>query len=291
MKYQGYFFKESLKGFRKAKFSTLASVFTIAVSIVLISVYLFISLNSAKLIKSIKDKVELEAFLDDDIKTDELTDVKDKIKIIGGIKTISFVSKDSAKKIFEREYGKDMLEMFDGNPLPASFKVNLYEEYKSLERMNKIKTQIAAIPKVNDVVFPEKNLELIEKNTSTFLTSSFVIFILIALISIFLVSNTIRLVISAKKRNIETMSLLGASKFFIKAPYLLEGFIQGLLGGLIALGIIYLLSLYIKSVAEGTEIEIFSIDYISILLAVGCFLGVAGSLISVNKFLKIKSKH
>lgn len=290
MKYQGYFLKESLKGFKNAKFSTLASIFTIAISIVLIATYLFISINSTKLIKSIKEKVELEVFLDDDIKTDEITNVKDKIKILGGIKSISYVSKDSAKKIFEREYGKEMLEIFDSNPLPASFKVNLYEEYKSLERVNKIKTQIAAIPKVNDIVFPEKNLEIIEKNSSTFLTVSFLIFILIALISVFLVSNTIRLVISAKKRNIETMKLLGASKFFIKAPYLLEGFIQGLLGGLLAIGIIYLIILYIKAVAEGSDIEIFSIEYIVILLSVSCLLGVLGSLISVNKFIKTKSK-
>ena len=189
------------------------------------SVFFIFTVNSAKLIKSIKDKVEIEVFLIDDIKTDEITTLKEKIKTIGGIKSINYISKDSAAKIFERQFGKEMLEIYDFNPLPPSLKINLYDEYKTTERMNRIKTQVAGFPNVQDIIFPEKNLELIEKNTSGFTTINLIIMITISISSVFLVSNTIRLIINSKRKLIETFKLLGATRLFIMSPFLIEGFI------------------------------------------------------------------
>jgi cell division transport system permease protein len=186
-----------------------------------------------------------------------------------------------------------MLDIFDYNPLPASFKINVYEEYKSLEIMNKIKSQIASFPKVSDIIFPEKNLELLEKNTSGLLFINLTILILITITSIFLVSNTIRLVISAKSKFIETLNLLGATKLFIKAPFIIEGFIQGFLGGLFSIGILYLIFLYFNTVMKQTDLqfEFLGFDYLLYLLISGIFLGVFGSSISVGKFLKSKISH
>jgi len=167
--------------------------------------------------------------------------LKDKIRTIGGIKSITFVSKEEAAKIFEEDFGKDMLEILESNPLPASLRINIYEEYKSLDRINKITSQIAELPKIQEIIFPEKNVEILDRNTSGFLFVNLMILILISVTSVFLVSNTIRLVISAKRKDIETLSLLGASKSFIKAPFIIEGFIQGIAGGLISVGILYLI--------------------------------------------------
>ncbi len=288
-----YIFKEALRGFNTAKFSTIASVFTITLSLILIAIYLTLSINSGKLLKSIKDKVEIEVFLEDNISLNELNNLKDKIKTVGGIKTINYISKEDAAKIFEKDFGKDMLDIFDYNPLPASFKINVYEEYKSLEIMNKIKSQIALFPKVSDIIFPEKNLELLEKNTSGLLFINLTVLILITITSVFLVSNTIRLVISAKSKIIETLSLLGATKIFIKAPFIIEGFIQGFLGGLFSIGILYLIFLYFNTVMKQTDLqfEFLGFDYLLYLLISGILLGVFGSSISVGKFVKSKISH
>ncbi len=288
-----YILKEAFRGFNSAKFSTVASVFTITLSLILIAIYLTLSINSGILLKSIKDKVEIEVFLEDNISLNELNNLKDKIKTVGGIKTINYISKEDAAKIFEKDFGKDMLDIFDYNPLPASFKINVYEEYKSLEIMNKIKNQIASFPNVSDIVFPEKNLELLEKNTSGLLFINLTILILITITSIFLVSNTIRLVISSKSKIIETLSLLGATKLFIKAPFIIEGFIQGFLGGLFSIGILYLIFLYFNTVMKQTDLqfEFLGFDYLLYLLISGIFLGVFGSSISVGKFIKSKISH
>ena len=117
-----YFVKESLRGFNTAKLSTLASVFTISLSLVLLAIFFTLSINSNKVIKSLKEKVELEVFLDDGITQDEISDIKEKIRTIGGVKQMTFITKDEATKIFENEFGKDMLEVLESNPLPPSIK-------------------------------------------------------------------------------------------------------------------------------------------------------------------------
>ncbi len=152
-----YLFKEALRGFSSAKLSTIASIITIMLSLVLMAVYFLFTINSNKLVKNLRDKVEIEAFLNDGIKTEELNALKDKIRAIGGVKSINYISKEEAAKIFEAEFGKGMLEIYDYNPLPASLKINLYDEYKTLERINKIKMQLSAILSIRRTIPCEKS--------------------------------------------------------------------------------------------------------------------------------------
>lgn len=283
-----YLLKESFRGFNSAKLSTLASIFTISLSLILIAIYFILSVNSNKIIKSIKDKVEIEIFLDDRATPENINLLKDKVRSIGGVKQITFISKEDAEKIFENEFGKDMLDIFESNPLPASLKVNLYDEYKSTERINKIKSQLTSLPFIQDIVFPEKNLELIEKNSSGLLFINLLVLIIITISSIFLVSNTIRLVISARKKIIKTFKLLGATNIFIVFPFLVEGFLQGLLGGIFASTILYILFLVYSSRFSQNDlrIEFAGFEYLIYLVLIGVLLGILGSSFSVKKFLK-----
>lgn len=285
-----YLLKEAFRGFNSAKLSTIASVFTVTLSLILIAIYYTLYVNSNKIIKSVKDKVEIEIFLDDYTTPDNINVLKEKIRAIGGVKQITFISKEEAAKFFENEFGKDMLDIFESNPLPASLKINLYDEYKSMERINKIKNQISALPNVQDIVFPEKNLEVIEKNSSGLLFINLVVLLIITISSIFLVSNTIRLVISARKKIIETFKLLGATNSFIMTPFLIEGFSQGLIGGIFASGILYMLFLVYTSRFNQNDlkIEFASFEYLLYLILIGIFLGLLGSVFSVKRFLKTK---
>jgi len=260
-------------------------------SLVLMAVYFLFTINSNKLVKNLRDKVEIEAFLNDGIKTEELNALKDKIRAIGGVKSINYISKEEAAKIFEAEFGKGMLEIYDYNPLPASLKINLYDEYKTLERINKIKMQLSAIPQVSDVQFPAKNLELIETKASGFLLINLVIMIIITISSIFLVSNTIRLIINSRSRIIETFKLLGGTKSFIMIPFLIEGFIQGLLGSLASLAALFLFFSYFTSKFESSDfkIELLGTDLIVYIVIIGILLGIAGSYFSVKKYLKFQT--
>ena len=287
----GYLYKEAIRGFSNAKLSTLASTVTITLSLILIAIYFLFTVNSNRLIKNIKDKVEIEVFLIDEIRADELNNLKEKLRSVGGVKNITYVSKDDAAKIFSEEFGSDMLEIYDNNPLPASFRINLYDEYKTIDRINKIKTQIMNIPQISDIQFPEKNLELIESKTSGFLFINLIVMIIITISSIFLVSNTIRLIISSRSKIINTFKLLGATRSFIMIPFLIEGFIQGLAGSLLAVSILYLFFKIFISKFESTDLqfELLSTDIVLYIVIIGVTLGIAGSYFSVYKYLKIQN--
>ena len=290
MKYS-YLIKESLRGFNSAKLSTLASVSTIALSLIIIGIYFFISLNSSSYTKRIKDKVELEVFLQDGYSINELDSLKENMKRLGGIKQITFVSKEEAAKIFEKEYGREMLDILEGNPLPSSFKVALYDEYKSIEKVEKLKKQITELGFVADVIYPKKNLEMVDKNFSSILSLNLIILIVITISSIFLVSNTIRLVIASKEKLIYTMKLLGATKKFIRSPFLIEGFIQGLIGGIVASIFLYILMEYISGKLGEVNVYIESgrAFYVMIIILLGIVLGISGSAISIRRYLKFES--
>lgn len=283
-----YLITESFRGLRTARISTITTIFTITLSLVLIIIFLTLSINSGKLIKSVKDKVEIEVFLTEDISNDEINDLRERIRTIGGVRSINYISKTDAAKIFEEEWGKEMLEVFETNPLPASLRINLYDEYKSLERMTKIKNQISSYPKVDDIKIPEKYLEIIEKNSSVLLTVNLISLIIISLSSIFLVSNTIRLVISARKKLIDVLKLLGARNSFIVTPFIIQGFILGIIGavfsGIILIGLDYYVSSQLLD--SGLNITILTAEYAVYIAVIGIFLGMFGSTISVNRFLR-----
>ena len=290
MKYN-YLIKESLRGFNSAKLSTLASVSTIALSLIIIGIYFFISLNSSSYTKKIKDKVELEAFLQDGYSINELDSLKENLKRLGGVKQISFVSKEEAAKIFEKEYGKEMLDIMESNPLPASFKISLYDEYKTIDKIEKLKKQISELGFVSEVIYPKKNLEMVDKNLSSILSLNLIILIVITISSVFLVSNTIRLVIASKEKLIYTMKLLGGTKKFIRSPFLIEGLMQGLIGGIIAAMFLYfLMNTVVGKFGEvNVSLEINSFLYILVVIVLGVLLGITGSAISIRRYLKFEN--
>ena len=282
-----YLFKESLRGFSSAKVSTVASIITITLSLILIAVYFAVSTISNNTIQSLRDKVELEAFLQEDISPATVDSLEEVIKRIGGIKSLKFISKEEATRLFTEEYGSEMLDILESNPLPPSIRINTYDEYKTTERIDKIKGEIEVLNGVTDVYYQQENLKAIEKTSSGILFVNMVILIVITSSSVFLVSNTIRLVIYSKRKVIQTMKLLGATKNFIRLPYLFEGIIQGFLAGILAIILIILMVQYYQTLSKsGIEPEIFNFLNFLYLLLIGITLGLIGSSISIRRHLR-----
>ena len=282
-----YLFKESLRGFSSAKVSTVASIITITLSLILIAVYFAVSTISNNTIQPLQDKVELEVFLQEDISPATVDSLEEVIKRIGGIKSLKFISKEEATRLFTEEYGSEMLDILESNPLPPSIRINTYDEYKTTERIDKIKGEIEVLNGVTDVYYQQENLKAIEKTSSGILFVNMVILIVITSSSVFLVSNTIRLVIYSKRKVIQTMKLLGATKNFIRLPYLFEGIIQGFLAGILAIILIILMVQYYQTLSKsGIEPEIFNFLNFLYLLLIGITLGLIGSSISIRRHLK-----
>jgi len=261
----------------------------IALAVLLLGIYVTISINSVKLLKLIRDKVEIDAYLTDNIQPADISKLTASIKSVGGVKSVNFVSKDEAAKIFAEEFGQDILEVFDHNPLPPSLKINLYDEYKTIDRIEKIKQELTKNREITDVVYAQKNLEIIERNSQSLVFLNLSLLVIITFSSIFLIGNTIRLMIVAKKDTIEIMKLIGATKETIRTPFIMEGFFQGFVGSLLAVILLQVFLGYFYSTYTNNDFNFTIMDtkFLILLVIFGSLLGTLGSAISIRRFLKI----
>jgi cell division transport system permease protein len=283
-----YYFKELYRYIKTAKSSVFGSTVVIMIAVLLLGIYVTISINSIKLLKLIRDKVEIDAYLVDGFDESKIPSLTNSLKTIGGIKSVKYISKDEAARIFEQDFGKDILEVFDYNPLPASFKIALYDEYKTIDRIEKIKSEISRYKEINDIQYAKNNLEILERNSNSLVFLNLSLLIIITFASVFLVSNTIKLMISAKKSTIELMKLIGASKETIRTPFLMEGFIQGLAGSLLAVLILQLFLNYFYSTYTNNDFNFSIVDstFLILMIVFGTLLGTFGSVFSIRRFLK-----
>lgn len=283
-----YTIKEGVSGFSRAKLAAFTSITTITISLILLGLYFIVSINSARVLNMIRDKLEMEAFLQEPFSRQQLNDIRQKILSVDGVDSVSFVSKEQAAKIFREEFGEDITNILDFNPLPPSFKIFLKDEFKTSDSGNQIFNAIKSIKGLDDIVYRKDLIEFLEKRSRTFNLVGLIVGIIIGISAIFLVSNTIRLAIYSKRKIIRTMRLVGATRWFIRLPFLLEGILQGVAGGIVSSLIMYLIITIASSwlsleLAEFLQINLYVYGFIVLF---GIMLGFFGSIISIRKFLR-----
>jgi cell division transport system permease protein len=282
-----YIVKEGFAGFSRAKLAAVGSSITITISLLLVGLFYVISTNTSRLVESVRQKVELEAFLEEPVSRQRINEIQQQITSIDGIDKAQFVSKDEAAKIFKQEFGEDINNVLDFNPLPPSFKIFLKEGYRTPEKADEIHKKVMEIKGVENITYRKELLEFLDQRARMLYYVGLALGIIFGISAIFLVSNTIRLTIYAKRKSVQTMKLVGASRWFVRAPFLIEGIIQGLIGGIIASAIIYYLltfatGLISSEIAQFVQVE--TLFYLAVIIA-GMFLGFFGSAISVRRFI------
>jgi cell division transport system permease protein len=282
-----YIIKEGLSGFQRAKLAAVGSIITITISLLLLGLFYVISMNTSRIVENIRGKVELEAFLEEPLSRSRVNEIQQQLLAIEGVERVQFISKDEAAKIFKQEFGEDINKVLEFNPLPPSFKIFLKEEYRTTEKADEINKKIKAIRGVDDAVYRREVLDFIEKRTKMLYYLGLGLGIIIGLSAVFLVSNTIRLTIYAKRKSVQTMKLVGASRWYVRAPFLIEGIVQGIVGGIIAAGIMYYLLTFAAGLVSAELAEFIQVDisFYALVIALGSVLGLFGSAISVRRFI------
>lgn len=283
----GYILKEGFSGFKRAKLSMLAAIFTICISLLLLGFFSVLLINANQVVESLREKVEMEAFLSDQLTKEEQAKLKNKVAEIQGVRDVRLISKEEAAEIFKQEFGEDISKVLDFNPLPASLKIFLKDGYKTAKGAESVYNAVKAAKGVEDIIYRKALLEMLDQRAMTLLWFSLGVGVFITISSIFLVANTIRLAIYAKRKIIQTMKLIGATRSFIRTPFLLEGLIQGFLGGVIAAGIVFLVFNYLErwvSVQLSDFVRV-QPSYYAVIVGIGCMLGLLGSMISIRRFI------
>lgn len=281
-----FILKEGLADLRRASFSTFFSTFVIFLSLMVINLYFYLTASINETMKDLKRDFVIELFVADSTAQVEIDKLSTQLRKSPVIASVSFVSKEQAKEIFKKEFDDDPESTIGYNPLPRSLRLILKKDYITDNRITALVNYCKKQALITDVIY-DKNVSKLEfrKFGNKF---GYPIIGFISLISLILVFNTIRLTIKHKKNIIHTMKLVGASNFIIRTPFLISGFLQGLCGSLLAVICTRLLIKLINQYLAGDLIRLQSEISIIITLKIilfGIFLGIAGSWLSVSRYL------
>jgi cell division transport system permease protein len=285
-----YIIKEGLSGFRRARLAMSASIITITAALLLLGLFGVVYLNTARIVQSFRDRVEMEAFLSEPAADSTAALINARIKSVPGVAGTKYISKDQAASIFKEEFGEDIHGILDFNPLPPSYKIYLSEEYKNADSAAAVHAALKQIDGIDDIIYRKTLLELLDRRTRTFALTSTAIGLALCLTALLLVSNTIRLIIYSKRQIIATMKLVGATRMYIRLPFFIEGIIQGAIGGILACTLLYTFDTYLSRWLGPEFSEFLAVPPLAFILIflTGVILGIAGSALSVHRFITEK---
>lgn len=233
-----YVISEGLAGFKRARLASVTSIFSLFIAVFLLGVLARISFNAFEVASALQRSVDVEVFLAD---VDESTRqaIKEKLQSESLVQQITFISQDSAAAIFKEEFGTAGASLAKLNFLPASYRVKMAAS-ASVSEVDSLVNIFEQYSGVEEVSFNQKLLEIIETRFQTVSMVGGIIGALILLAALVLVFNTIRLTIYAKRSLIKAMKLVGATNSFIRRPFVVEGVVQGIIAGLLAVGVMAL---------------------------------------------------
>jgi len=232
---------ESFRALFRAKLHAVISSITIGIALVIFSLAYLTYINLLGYSYEFKSKYRIEVFFESNLDLNEARDLFNTILVFEGIEQGEFVDKEKAAKLFKSFFKEDINEIVGDNPLPMGGRFDITENYRKFDRMGAIVKQIRYLPGVDVASFQQGIISRVDTIVENILGASMLLGLVIFFIAVILVSNTIRLIIHAKQDAIETMHLLGATNSFIRFPFVIEGIIQGLLGAIFSLSILYLL--------------------------------------------------
>ncbi len=293
-----YFFKTSFKSMYKNALMTAASVFVLIACMIIIGTVFLTSENVISFMDRLEDQNEIVAFISDDYSDDSLSreNLCEKVKALNGVESVDYVTKEQAFAEYRDGLGEsgEYLEGYDGedNPLrnELRIKINDLTLFESVSSKVSEMTEIANIRDSQEVV----DMLLSVRNVLSIL--GVWIMIILSLVSLFIISNTIKLAMYNRKNEINIMKYVGATNAFIRFPFVLEGMLIGIVSTLIALGIQWCLYTYtilplLQDLSFLSESLVpFNEMLISIMIIfgiIGLVVGTFGSAVSIRKYLKV----
>ena len=285
----GYLIKEGFKNVWNNRIMSIASVCVLISCLVLTGSAVLFTLNVDKVVKSVEGSNETTFYLADDLSRVEAVYAGRDIKAIGNVKSVEYCSKDKAIERYKKMLGEDIFErMNEDNPLPDAYIVKM----KHIKKYRETVKQILAIKGVAQVASRQETADRLAKIDSLVKTLSFWVVLALMIISLFIISNTIRATMHNRRFEISIMKSVGATNHFVRVPFVVEGIALGFIAALISTaGMIFLydgIMNIVTSVIPFTAIP-FSDVFLYIagaFVIAGVFIGALSGIISIRKYLK-----
>lgn len=290
-----YFFKEGIKGFLVNGLMSVASVFIVVASLLILGIYLIFSFNVNYVSEQLKSQYEIRAFIGFDVPVENIETIKVKTQGIANVNSATIYTPEQALAEYREQLGENarILDGLEGdNPLRYSIKVTMTD----IKAADSIAVQLQNIDGVEYVRNNKSSMENLISITNTIKQASLILMFLLSIVAIFIISNAIRMTVFARRREIGIAKFLGATDWFIRWPFIVEGIIMGVVGALFAL--ILIIPGYnvvygsLSAWAIGSNISFYNTGYIAKelliwFIGIGALLGAFGSGISLGRYLKV----
>lgn len=289
-----YFFIDALKSLRRNRTLSIAAMITVLITFFIFGTFTLIGLNFNKAIEDVASKVEIKVYLKEDIRLLDQREIEMKLNEQDGVKEVIYESKDEAFLNF-KESLKDnpgLLQGYDlqNNPLPSSFIVKL----NGPEYADAISNSIKDMPGVEDISNQQEVINTISAFVNGAKIAGLVLFVVFAGVSIFLITNTTKITVYSRRKEVGIMKYVGATDWFIRWPFIIEGMIIGIVGSLLASMLLFLLYkwAYVKIISNMFLVTLVTPGFVLgtlswIFLLGGIIVGAVGSIVALRKFLDV----
>ena len=275
--------RETMIGFRRAPMLSVLSVTTIAFSLFAFGLFSLVAVNIRKTLSDVESRVEIRAFLADGTAVEVVSAAMGDIGAFPEVSRVEYVSPDSALARARAELG-EFKDVFESAFLPASIDVRMREGHRDPNTVRTIADRIKSFEFVDDVRYGEDWVDKLYRIRNVATAAGLTLGLAFAAVAIIIISATIRMAVMARAKEISIMRLVGATDAFIRRPFLIEGFLKGVLGGVLALVLTWFANIVISQ--NFVQTEFFSRPLIVLGLLGGAVIGVVGSSLSVGRHLR-----
>jgi len=276
----------------RLKTSYLSSVISTALVLFLLGVVGLLLYNANRLPATLRDQVTVSAILRDSISDQSAMQILAKIELMQFVYKVEFKSKEDAARELRADLGNDFVALLGENPFPATIDIKVQNDFFSANGFEAVKIELEKISGIQEVRYQKSIIESVVENTRKISILIFIFVGLLLFVSVFLINNTIRLVIHSKRFLINTMKLVGANTTFIRTPFLASSVWQGLISGVIAvmllLGLIFFLRNDFSQILELTDARLFGILF-ALMLILGSLISFISTYVIVTRYTKIGS--
>ena len=275
--------RESLIAFRRAPLLSLLSVVTIAFSLFAFGLFGLVAVNVKEALQRIEDRVEIRAFIADGTSIESVGAVLGDIGSFPEVSQAVYISPDSAV-IKARAELSEFGAIFTDAVLPGSIEVKLKPGFRDPESVRGVADKMVTYEFIDDIRYGRDWVEQLYKLRNVATVAGLTLGTTFAVVAVIIIGATIRMAVLARAREISIMRLVGATDAFIRRPFLLEGFIKGVLGGVLALILTFFATIAINSLFP--DVSFFSTNIALVGITFGALMGLAGSAFSVARHLK-----
>jgi cell division transport system permease protein len=272
---------------KRQKGATAISVLIMGLSLLILVIFLLVTLNIAIMIERASEELRVYVYLEEGVGRDESREIQLRLLGMTGVDEVVFVSRDEALTQFREALGEgsDLLDALDRNPLPDAYRLKMKQGAMRSEILERMSLDIMEWQGVEEVRYGRRWFERGERLVHGFYVADLVLGLIIFLSVVFVISNTVRLILLYRRRTVDIMKLVGAPNSYIQIPIIIEGALQGAAAAFIALGLSWIVFLFANRYFPG--LSFFGIQAVAVFTLFCALLGAVGSYAAMRRFLKL----